>query len=175
MGGIQVSSSERGLNRGKDFENVIRKCFERVPETAVERLQDPTNGFVGVGNKSDFIVYHYPYQYYIECKTIQEHRFPLRNLTFHQRTGMLSVSDTKGVVAGVICWYIPDDITIFMPIQIIEQYWQEGRKSIHVANDWHNDFIILKERKKRIFFDYDMADFFKTCEARGLGTKIYNI
>lgn len=40
-------------NRGKQFENVIRKAFEKVPNVSVDRLHDQTNGFKGSQNICD--------------------------------------------------------------------------------------------------------------------------
>ena len=162
-------------NRGKDFEIVIRKAFESVPQTVVERLPDPTMGYLGVRNKSDFLIYSFPFQYYIECKTVHSHRFPLSNITFNQRVGMLEVSKTMGVVAGIICWFIPEDRTIFMPIQTIEKYRLQGEKSINLRKIWDEDFIEIQGKKKRVFFEYDMTQFLQTCEVKKLGVKTYDL
>lgn len=40
-------------NRGKQFENVIREAFERVPNVSIDRLHDQTNGFKGSQNICD--------------------------------------------------------------------------------------------------------------------------
>ena len=166
-------SNQRGLDRGKDFEIVIRKAFEAVPQTVVERLPDPTMGYLGVRNRSDFLIYSFPYQYYIECKTIQSYRLPMTNITFNQRVGMLEVAKTLGVVAGVMCWFIPEDRTIFMPIQTIEKYRLQGEKSINLRKIWDEDFIEIQGKKKRVYFDYDMVKFIQTCEEKKLGIKTF--
>lgn len=51
-------SSTEATNRGKDFEGVIKEAFLSVKDTVMERLPDPTNGYLGVRNKSDFLMYH---------------------------------------------------------------------------------------------------------------------
>ena len=56
----------------------IKEAFEKVPDTSVYRLYDTTNGFVGVANISDFIVYKFPCQYFIECKSVHGNVFPLK-------------------------------------------------------------------------------------------------
>lgn len=40
-------------NRGKQFENVIREAFEKVPGVSIDRLHDQTNGFKGSQNICD--------------------------------------------------------------------------------------------------------------------------
>ena len=58
------------VNRGKQFEDVVREAFEKVEGVSIDRLHDQTNGFRGSQNICDFIVYKYPHQYYIECKSV---------------------------------------------------------------------------------------------------------
>jgi len=41
------------VNRGKDFENVIREVFEKVPGVSIDRLHDQTTGFKGSQNICD--------------------------------------------------------------------------------------------------------------------------
>ena len=168
-------NNERGIQRGKDFEELIKKQFLEVPNTTVDRLPDPVQGYLGVRNISDFIIYHYPYQYYIECKTVHSHRLPMMNITFNQRTGMLEASKVRGVIAGILCWFIPIDATIFIPIQVVEKYRLAGEKSINLNKMIDKDFIELEGTKKRVFFDYDIESFIKTCERRKLGEKEYDL
>lgn len=154
------------VNRGKQFEEVIRKSFEKVPDTTVIRLPDPTSGYLGIRNISDFIVYHYPYQYFIECKTVHGNTLPFCNISKNQWEGMLEVSKTKGVIAGVLCWWVDKDVTKFIPIMTLELMKKAcGAKSVKcVPLSMPNTEI--KGQKKRIFFDYDMTRFFKEAEKK---------
>lgn len=165
-------SNQTGINRGKDFEEVIKKGFLSVPDTTVERMPDPVQGYLGIRNKCDFYIYHFPYVYYIECKTIQQHRLPLDNITFNQRTGMLEVSKTFGVVAGIICWFIHEDITLFMPIQTIEACRLRGDKSIN-SREWesYDGFIKINGTKKRVFYDYDLVEFLTIMQDEKFGER----
>ena len=165
--------NERGIQRGKDFEEVIKRGFLNVENTTVERLPDPTNGYLGIRNPCDFLIYHYPYVYYLECKTTHSHRLPFTNVTFNQRVGMLEAGKNKGVIAGIMCWFIPEDKTYFIPIQVYEQYRLNGEKSLnlHVMNPEADGWIELQGTKKRIFFDYDVASFINECNKRKLGER----
>ncbi len=165
--------NEKGIQRGKDFEEIIKKGFLAVPDTTVERLPDPTSGYLGYRNPCDFIVYHYPYQFYIECKTVHSHRLPFTNVTFNQRTGMLDASKIKGVVAGIICWFIPCDKTYFIPIELYERYRLDGVKSLNVNAQDTSEWVEIHGTKKRIFFDYDMQRFIETCILDGMGERRY--
>jgi len=161
--------NELGINRGKQFEDVIRRDFLKVPDTVVQRLPDPVQGYLGYRNICDFIIYHYPYQYYIECKSTHSARLSFNNITFNQRVGMLEVAEARGVIAGVICWFVPVDKTYFVPITLIEEYRKEGEKSLNLNKMDTSEWIELKGTKKRVFFEYDIADFIKQCEERYKG------
>lgn len=150
------------INRGKQFEEIIRQCFERVPNTSVIRLPDPTNGYLGIRNISDFIVYHYPHQYFIECKTVHGNTLPFSNITDNQWNGMLEVSKIRGVIAGVICWWVDKDVTLFIPIQAMEERkLMQDKHSIRFDEGMNSglECYELAGKKKKVFFDYDMLDF----------------
>lgn len=150
------------INRGKDFEQRIRDAFERVEGVSIDRLHDQTTGFKGSSNICDFIVYKKPYEYYIECKSVHGNTLSFSNITETQWNGMLEKSKIPGVFAGVICWWIDKDITKFIPIQALQWNKENGYKSIRYD---HNaiSFIEINGKKKRVFFDYDMEDFFIRC------------
>ena len=159
-------------NRGKQFENVIREAFESVPGVSIDRLHDQTNGFKGSQNICDFIVYKKPYEYYIECKSVHGNRLSIYGkdpkkmygaITNTQWDGLLEKSEIQGVTAGVMCWWIDHNVTLFIPIQTLDLYRRCGRKSIRFddLDIWVNhEAYEIKGKKKRVFFDYNMEDFF---------------
>ena len=158
------------INRGKQFEDQIRSALEAVPETAVDRLIDPQAGYAGVGNICDFQVYHYPHEFYLECKscygnTLSIHTNNPKNkygaVSNTQWEGMLKHSYVAGVVAGVFIWFIDHDITIFVPIQTLERVRNEGAKSINIRNlkPLNYEYYIVPATKKRVFFEYDLLNF----------------
>ena len=163
-------------NRGKQFEEVVRECFERVPGVSIDRLHDQTTGFKGSQNICDFIVYKKPYEYYFECKTIHGNTLSIHsndpkhkygNITNRQWEGLLEKSKIKGVKAGVICWWVDRDTTVFMPIEFLVQQRNDfKRKSVQYgyASCYFESAprtVTLKGKKKRVFFDYDMEDFLR--------------
>lgn len=161
------------VNRGKQFEEQIRKAFEKVPHTTVTRLIDPQNGYAGVRNICDFIIYHYPYQYFIECKSVHGNTFPFSNITQNQWDGLLEMSKTDGVIAGVIVWFIDHDETYFLSIELLNKLRNEGRKSVHYYPDWtayvpncENLWSHIVGKKKQVLFDYDVTDFIRFYKER---------
>lgn len=162
------------VNRGKQFENVIKEAFEKVEGVSIDRIHDQTNGYAGSANISDFIMYKYPHEYYIECKSVHGNTLPFSNITKNQWEGLLKKSKIEGVIAGVICWWVDRDVTLFIPIQLLQVEKNLGHKSIRydygscisareVRPNGTRFFRTheLKGKKKRVFFDYDMTTFFK--------------
>ena len=146
------------VNRGKKFEEVIKKSFLKVSDTTVTRLPDPTQGYLGIRNICDFIVYHYPTQYFIECKSVHGNTFPFSNITENQYLGLLEMSLNYGVVAGIIVWWVDRDVTQFIPIRTVKLLKDSGKKSIRF--DYRDSSTIeIHGKKKRVFFDYEMQEF----------------
>ena len=147
------------INRGKQFEEQIRKAFMKVDGVSIDRIHDQTTGYRGSQNICDFIVYKKPYEYYIECKSVHGNTLPFSNITDTQWNGLLEKSKIEGVNAGIICWWIDRDITLYMPIEELELEKQHGWKSIRYDIERDNGVIEIKGKKKRVFFDYDLRDF----------------
>lgn len=143
------------VNRGKQFENVIRKAFEKVDGVSIDRLHDQTTGFVGSKNICDFIVYREPYEYYFECKSVHGNTLSFRNITTTQWNGLLEKSKIPGVFAGVICWWIDKDVTRFIPIQALQFAKNFDYKSVR----YDDDYLRIHGKKKQVFFDYNMRMF----------------
>lgn len=159
-------------NRGKAFEQVVRKAFEQVPNTSVDRVHDQTTKYRGSTNICDFIVYRKPYEYYIECKAVHGnilsiHSIPklgkdgklhgfYGNITDAQWQGLLEKSKIVGVRAGVICWWVNHDVTKFLSIEDLEQLKTWGFKSVRFDQLCGQ---LIPGKKKRVFFEYDMEAF----------------
>lgn len=147
------------INRGKQFEQQIREAFEKVPQTSVIRLLDPQNGYAGVRNICDFIVYHYPQCYFIECKSCYGNTLPFSNITDNQWNGLLQMSSIVGVTAGIIVWFIDKDETLFVPIKVLQDLKDAGEKSVNVNKVDRSLCYRVPGTKKKVLFDYDMTGF----------------
>lgn len=167
------------INRGKDFEDIVQKCFENVKGVSVTRLHDQTTGFKGSTNPCDFLVYHKPYLYAIETKSVHGNTFPIYsrnpkkkygNISNFQWDTLLEMSQVKGVHAGILVWFIDKDETIFFDITLLKRWRDAGHKSIHSYPEWveyvqgKTDFCYLVGRKKRVYWDYNMVQFFREME-----------
>ena len=163
-------------NRGKDFESVFQKCCEQVEDLSIDRLHDQTSGYAGSTNICDFIVYKYPYEYYFECKSTHSNTFSIHsnpkkdkygrekgfygNISDKQWEGLSEKIKIDGVMAGVVIWFIDKDVTVFIPINELQRLYDNGIKSVHYSLKDLDNYIVLKGKKKRVFFDYDMEHFF---------------
>ena len=151
------------MSRGKKFEQAVRKAFEKNPTISIDRLPDPTGGYLGVRNICDFIVYKYPFQVYLECKVQQGNTLNFKSrISDNQWNGLLEKSKIPGVVAGVLVWFIDHDVTTFVPVQELERLrGGHGQKSLHINHLKTCEHIPLAGKKRRIFFDYSTEGFLK--------------
>ena len=157
-----------GINRGKDFEAIVKESIERVGGAYILRLYDPQGGYVSVANPCDFVAYKRPQMFMIECKSVHGNTLPIfsndpkkkyGNISNTQWEGMLAATEF-GVVAGVLVWWIDRDVTRFIPVQQLHSIRETGAKSIRYDLDIP-DSILISGTKKRIYFDYDFSSFFE--------------
>ena len=148
------------VNRGKQFEDVIKQSFLGVPNVSIDRLPDPASGYLGIRNVCDFIVYKEPYEYYVECKSTHGNTLPFTRITDNQWAGMLEKSKIRGVYAGVMVWFVDKDVTYWVDIRQLQMAKEYGKKSISF-DDKFIRYIPIRGKKKRVFFEYDMSSFFE--------------
>lgn len=155
------------VNRGKQFEDIVQDCIERLGDVYIQRIYDVQGGYLGVANPCDFVAYKRPQFYMLECKSTHENTLaiyspnpkrPYGAISTTQWEGMLKGSQF-GAVAGVLCWWIDKDVTKFLPIHELAIYRELGHKSIRYDYDLPNS-LIIKGQKKRVYFDYDFSEFF---------------
>lgn len=152
------------VNRGKQFEEAVKQSFLKIDDTAVIRLQDPAMGYRGVSNICDYIVYHRPFMYLIECKSVHGNLLSFNNITRNQWEGLLKMSEIEGVVAGILCWWVDHDVTKFIPIEELQRVKTRSMKSIRYDNKDLVD-VEIKGYKRRVLYSYDMKDFFEQMES----------
>lgn len=146
-------------NYGKRFEDIIKESMLAVGDIDVQRLYDTTNGFTGISQPADYVVYKYPYQYYIECKCTWENTLHKDYIT--QLPKLLEKSNVPGVFAYVFIWFIKHDTTVAISAKELRHHF-EDHKSVNIKDIQHNciDYRYIDGRKKRVFFDYDLKEFF---------------
>lgn len=170
-------------NKGKQFEQKIREAFERCENVSIDRIPDQMTKYEGSSsNICDFVVYKYPFLLYLECKsvkgnTLSIHSVPKEgkdgklhgfygNIRDNQWEGLQKKSKIDGVIAGVVCWWIDHDVTLFLPIDFLRDLYDADVKSIRYDVDYDPSvpIIEIKGKKKRVYFDYEMGSFLQTIE-----------
>lgn len=170
--------AQNRVNRGKDFEGQVHDGFAKIDGVSIDRLPDPMAGYAGVRNICDFLVYKYPTQYYIECKSCYGNTLSIHSndpkkkygaITNNQWEGLLEKSKIPGVRAGIMVWFIDHDVTFWYDIRLLQECKDYGMKSISWANSLgHNNLCqIIAGQKRRVLFDYDFIPFFKEINADG--------
>lgn len=170
--------AQNRVNRGKDFEGQVHDGFAKIEGVSIDRLPDPMAGYAGVRNICDFLVYKYPTQYYIECKSCYGNTLSIHSndpkkkygaITNNQWEGLLEKSKIPGVRAGIMVWFIDHDLTFWYDIRLLQECKDYGMKSISWANSHgHNNLCqVIAGQKRRVLFDYDFIPFFKEINADG--------
>ena len=150
------------VNRGKQFEKVIQKTLEAVEEVDCLRLYDQVSGFVEVSkNPCDFIVYKYPYEYYVECKTIHGASIPITNLV--QLDRLQQRCTKKGLFGKFIIWFVDKQETYWVDYKYIRMCLTLNYKSINhtvlfEASKENNLVKLIPATYARVFGKYDLSN-----------------
>lgn len=155
------------VNRGKDFERQVKSAFEKIKGVSIDRLKDSMSGYMGDNTICDFIVYKFPYEFYIECKAVHGNTLNFKSdIRPNQWEGLLEKSGICGVRTGFMIWFIDHDLTVYVDASVMANMRLSGLKSLNVKdldyieNIQSPQLIKIEGRKKRILYDYDMNSFF---------------
>lgn len=144
------------VNRGKNFEKVVKESFLKIPDVFIYRLTDQQSRYKGSSNPCDFIVYKKDNPLILlECKSCHKKSFPFNNISDFQYSELLKYSDIPGLLCGFLIWFIDLDITIFIDVKQVRDLKEKGLKSLNPTKV--NSYILVPGRKKRVFFEYDMT------------------
>ena len=143
-------------NLGKHFEDDVKAAFEAHEDVSIIRLIDPQNGYKGVQNICDFIAYRYPYEFLVECKSVHGERLPFSNITENQWTGLSDNRMKRGVNAGIMVWYIDQDVVCWLPISVLIARSNRGHKSVRY-DDWYVQQHKIPIRKKRVYVEPELG------------------
>ena len=135
---------------GKKFEKRFALDFSKIPNSFVMRLNDQMSEFKMTSkNISDFVCYSYPYMFCIECKVRKGNTFSLT--TFSQLDSMQQTVGKKGLLCGVLIWFIDHDKICFCDIDNINNLIAKCKKSINVKmiDDNESGVYSIKSVKKK--------------------------
>lgn len=146
------------INRGKQFEDIIREQFKKLKNVVTIRLYDVTSGYINQNNICDLIVYNEGTLNLIECKAVHGTTLNFKShIKENQWNGLLEESYKSGVNAGILVWFIDYDITLWLEIQYLQDLKESGYKSFNVKDKMY--VYQLLGVKKRVFFEYNLRKF----------------
>lgn len=123
------------------------------------RVLDYSN-FMGISNPADFLAFHKPNMYMIECKTTAGASLPFKNISDYQLKSLWESFIKYSVDSYVIVWYYDKERCRAIPISVIKELINDGKKSIRYDHE-DNRIIEITGKKKRIYCEWDWKPLFK--------------
>ena len=146
------------MNKGKKFESIFKECVDKLEDTYCLRLYDTTNGFSGIANPCDYIVYRNNTLYLCELKSTQNNVLNFNNnIREAQWDGLLQASKVSGIKGYIICWFTEKQITKAYDIQELLTLKEAGNKSVRYDD---NVGITIPATIKRVYCEYDFNSLF---------------
>lgn len=146
-------------NYGKKFEAKFKKDWAvSIPDSFLLRIPDQVTGYYGTSqNICDFIGYDYPKLFLLELKSIQGNTFPFTNLKQYDK--LIQYIGKKGIVCGVIIWYVDHSKVVFVSASELKRIKEDGNKSINIKMLDGNlyDLLEIPSKKKKVFLDSDYS------------------
>lgn len=159
---------------GKDFEDDFKDSFSDDQLDLLTRLYDTTNGFAGVKNPCDFILYNEPFQMDLELKVTHDRRLPFSDVTQYQWDSLTRRDKIRGIMAGLLICYYEEKRVFFVPMTVVNQVKDKGLKSIHFR-DAERYGIELTVFWKRKHFTVDVDKFMADCHSFKYNFKITEV
>lgn len=144
-------------NKGKEFEQRVKADIQKLDNVSLLRLYDTTNGFKGISQPCDFVLYKYPNQYFLECKTTIGNTWSL-HYTQYEKQKEIFDKHIKGIRIGVIIWFEKHDAVIYLPFATIQKMLNDGKVSCNIK-DLNSDYKIIQlpSVKQRIYMSTDYS------------------
>ena len=153
-------------SKGKKFEECVENSFNKTfpkENRTIDRIYDTQGYHIGIRNISDFIGYVFPYHYYLEAKSLHGNTFNLKKLTQYDK--LVEKIGTKGVVTGVVIWFIDHKKVVFVDIEKVKELKEQGKKSINITIP--SDISIeFNTTIKRVYPDIDFSKLYEYSQKR---------
>lgn len=148
---------------GKKAEQKIREWLDR-PEQGYcfDRIPDQMTGFWGSTNICDFILYKFPYMYYLESKATWEDRFNFSMLTEKQHDGLLEKSKIEGVFSYIVVLFATYKRAFLIDIKDIKKLEDKRKHSLNIKkiDKWgipYKEIMTIPNSRKQLL-DYRNED-----------------
>ena len=119
-------------------------------------------GFWGSTNICDFILYKFPYMYYLESKATWEDRFNFSMLTEKQHDGLLEKSKIEGVFSYVVVLFATYKRAFLIDIKDIKKLEEKDKHSLNIKkiDKWgipYKEIMTVPNSRKQLL-DYRNED-----------------
>jgi penicillin-binding protein-related factor A (putative recombinase) len=146
---------------GKKFETDFRKSAPK--DALVIRLKNRMSQYRGDGEIADFLVYSHPNLFVFELKSTKEKRLPFAMIRLNQIMGIEDAVTYEGVYGGIIVQFRDPHSHWYVPIKVLKEYIEAGKKSIPLAEMESNKEIIpIQFTIKRVSCILNVEDLLKT-------------
>lgn len=153
------------LNKGKAFEEYFKENWKRCyPNTFLFRLKDQMNGFKETSqNPCDFLAFTNENKLFmIECKSHKGSSIGFEAMPQYER--LLNYKNIKGVYPGILIWFYEKDKVYWVPIEVAEQIYNDGEKSIGLRHIGKYNLIEVPSEKKRVYMESNYTAIFSHIE-----------
>jgi len=155
------------LNSGKKFETNFKNS---VPNNIFfYRFRDGTSSWAKQENTRfqaknicDCMMYDGQFLYLLELKSHKGASLPLSVIRKNQIDDLMAASKHENVIAGLIVNFADKETVYFMPIDLAEQWFNNGiRKSIPIS-EFKEKCIEIQGTKLKTNYRYDIQGFMKS-------------
>ena len=149
------------MSPGKRWEhNFSKNC----PELLI-RLYDTTNGFAGIKNPCDFILYSYPNLYLIECKSTEKDKLYFSAITENQHKQLSDLDKYLGSHSIVCVEYRKHKRCFAIPYRKIEEMIDEWDTGLSIVDCMACDDIMeIPTIYKSVNCEVNWEEFLKTLQ-----------
>lgn len=174
-------------NVGKQFEEQFKKSLDdykekvqgytyRLPDSPMTfnvKLQEMTR--FTLNNPYDYQAYYFPHLYGFELKSTEGTSYSIakdnsraekhKMIKYHQRMGLLELSQSKGAYAGFIFNFREKEHTYFMDIRDFENWYSSANKgSINEKDIILHGGILIEQTLIRVKYDFNIEKMLKDIE-----------
>jgi len=126
---------------GQKFEKDFKQSVGS--DMFVLRLKTRMTSYKGDNEIADFLVFSHPNLYVLELKSTKEKRLPFDMIRANQIIGIRKSVVHLGVYGGILVQFRePTYSHYYVPIEVLVEYMEEGKKSIPIADMQSNPRII---------------------------------
>lgn len=116
---------------------------------------------MGISNPCDYFCYYKPNMYMIECKTTSGASLPFKNISEYQLKSLWESFIKYSIDSYLIVWYYEKERCRAIPISVIKEMIDEGKKSIRY-NYKDSRIVEITGKKKRVYFEWDWKRIFRS-------------